>query len=156
MTLPAPLIETILLRWPVARLATRGGDGACCIVPIVFAWDGRTLWSPIDGKPKREGELARVRNLRRDPRATLLLDRYDADWSRLWWIRLVGEATIHTADVPEADLRLREPIRLLRAKYPQYCETPLFRGRPTLIGMQVTGRRSWCAGEAVLEDLRQS
>jgi hypothetical protein len=45
-------------------------------VPIVFARAGGALWSPIDGKLKAGGGLARVRNIERDPRVALLLDHY--------------------------------------------------------------------------------
>ena len=83
-------IERILADWPVARLATLAPDGRAELVPIVFAESGGALWSPIDGKPKRGGELARVRNLRADPRVCVLLDHYDANWERLWWLRVDG------------------------------------------------------------------
>ena len=31
---------------------------------------------------------------RANPRVELLLDEYDADWSRLWWLRIEGEARV--------------------------------------------------------------
>jgi len=72
-------------------------------VPIVYVVLGDELWSPIDGKPKSGRELARVGNLRRDPRATLLLQHYDADWQRLWWLRLECEAEVVTIADPPGD-----------------------------------------------------
>lgn len=154
MQLPAPTVERLLDTWPVGRLATLGPDGQPHLVPIVFARQGGALWSPIDAKPKREGELARVRNLERDPRVALLLDRYAPDWSRLWWIRLEGRAEVVSARHPAGDPILREVVAALRTKYPQYRHTPLFRVEPVLIRIREEHRTSWCAGEAALEELR--
>jgi PPOX class probable F420-dependent enzyme len=136
-------IERILATWPVARLATLGEDGRPELVPIVFAESGGALWSPIDGKAKRGVELARVRNLRRDTRVCLLLDHYDADWAKLWWLRLDGRAEVTSADSAEA----RAGADALRAKYPAYASgvTPLFTGEPTLIRITVEKRFGWRA-----------
>src|SRR3954467_4077077 len=71
-------------------LATVNPRGAADLVPACFAIDGDRVAIPVDSvKPKRSTALGRIRNLERDPRATLLLERWDAaDWSRLWWVRL--------------------------------------------------------------------
>ena len=60
-------IESLLGRWPVARLASSATAGRPHQVPIVFARAGDRLWSPIDGKPKKERQSAR--------RAEILLAR---------------------------------------------------------------------------------
>ena len=93
MELPPDATERLLDTWPVARLATGGADGPR-LVPVVFARAEGELWTPVDGKPKRGGELARLRRVREEPRVSLLLDHYDADWARLWWIRLDGRARV--------------------------------------------------------------
>ena len=138
-------IERILAGWPVARLATLAADGRAELVPIVFAESGGALWSPIDGKPKRGGELARVRNLRADPRVCLLLDRYDADWERLWWLRLDGRAERVAASQAE------RAVAALRAKYPRYASgaTPLFAGEPMLIRIAVLRSIGWRASASL-------
>src|SRR5688500_920528 len=87
----------ILERWPVATLATVAEQGRPHAVPIVFARSHGSLWSPIDGKPKRGVELARVRHIRRDPRVSLLFSHYQEDWSLLWWLRADGDAQIRSA-----------------------------------------------------------
>jgi PPOX class probable F420-dependent enzyme len=79
---------------PVARLATVRPDGGPHVVPVVFALDGDTAYSAVDAKPKRSRRLQRLANLRADPRCSLLVDHYDDDWSRLWWVRADGTATI--------------------------------------------------------------
>jgi PPOX class probable F420-dependent enzyme len=99
----------------VGRLATTSPDGAPHLVPFVFALDGDTLFTSVDTKPKRAGELRRVRNLRHDARAAVLVDHYDEDWEALWWIRMDGVARI--LDEGEEAVLGRE---LLTAKYGQY------------------------------------
>ena len=144
MKLKPDAIERILDEWPVARLATLSAAGAPEVVPIVFARSGGALWSPIDGKPKRGGELARVRNVRRDPRVSVLLDQWDTDWTRLWWLRLDGRAEVASLDGPGA----AAAADALRAKYPRYASgvTPLFAGEPTLLRIAIERSISWKAG----------
>jgi PPOX class probable F420-dependent enzyme len=146
-------IERILAGWPVARLATTAPDGRAELVPIVFAWSGGALWTPIDGKPKRGVELARVRNLRADPRVCVLVDRYDADWQRLWWLRLDGLAELVAGGSAEA----RDAVAALRAKYPRYASgaTPLFAGEPTLIRIAVERRTGWRASASLALELEE-
>jgi hypothetical protein len=71
-------------------------------VPVVFAamGDGR-LAIPIDTvKPKSTTRLQRIANIELDDRCVLLVDHYDTDWSRLWWVRVHGHAAV-TGDVPD-------------------------------------------------------
>jgi PPOX class probable F420-dependent enzyme len=153
MQLPREAVEHLLDTWPVARLATLREDGSAALVPVVFARSAGRLWLPVDGKPKRPGagELARVANVRRDPRVALLLDQYEADWTALWWLRLEG-----TAEVVEEGGAGFEPARaaLLR-KYPQYRETPPLRpgAPPTLIAVQPLRTASWAASPDVADFL---
>jgi PPOX class probable F420-dependent enzyme len=100
---------------PVARLATVDPQGRPHVVPICFAIDGATLYTAVDEKPKRTRRLQRLRNIEANPRVEVLIDRYDDDWSRLWWVRLRGTARV--VDDPRA-------LELLAAKYPQYRERP--------------------------------
>lgn len=78
----------------VARLATVRPDGQPHLVPIVYAVVDDLVVSRIDHKPKRTNEVQRLVNLRRQPLCTLLADRYDEDWSQLWWVRADGRATV--------------------------------------------------------------
>ena len=96
----------------VGRLATT----APRIVPVTFAVVGRSVVHAVDHKPKATRALARVEDLRRDPRASLLVDHYDEDWSRLWWVRADGAARVVGADEET------EAVDALVAKYPQYAE----------------------------------
>lgn len=104
----------------VARLATVGFDGRAHLVPACYAQvDGRFVIS-VDEKPKRGGELARVRNIKRDPRVTLLIDHYDDDWSQLAWVRIDGMAAVFPNGRVEP-----EALAALRARYRQYHDMGL-------------------------------
>lgn len=144
MQLNEDVVERLLDRWPVARLATSGPAGPHQI-PIVFARAGGRLWSPVDGKPKAGGELARVRHVMGDPRVSLLLDDYDRDWTRLWWLRVDAEARVVRPAQPGVDAEVAAALAALRAKYPQYASVQPLRDPPTLLAFQPTAIRSWCA-----------
>jgi PPOX class probable F420-dependent enzyme len=94
----------------------RGAD----LVPACFAIDGDRVAIPVDSvKPKGSTALGRIRNLERDPRATLLVEHWDPDdWSRLWWVRL---SLVRTAEPPE---RVAALERALRGRYRQYATAP--------------------------------
>ena len=100
----------------MARLATIRPDGSPRVVPISFALDGDTLYSAVDEKPKRTRRLARLADIERDARVEVVIDHYDDDWSRLWWVRLRGRA--HVVDRDE------RALELLCAKYAEYRERP--------------------------------
>jgi PPOX class probable F420-dependent enzyme len=98
----------------VARLATRNPAGLIDLVPVTFALvDDSTIVTAVDHKPKRTTRLQRLDNIRAHPQVTVLVDHYEDEWSRLWWVRLRGTATVE--DDP-GDAVLMPLI----AKYPQY------------------------------------
>ena len=101
---------------PVARLATIRPDGSPRLVPVTFAMLDDVLCIAVDEvKPKRDARLARLDDIARDPRVTLLVDHYDDDWAALWWVRVDGTAVVH------ADGALRErALDALAAEYPPY------------------------------------
>jgi PPOX class probable F420-dependent enzyme len=110
----------LLEQAPVARLGLLDASGAPRVLPITFVLYEGALWTAIDRKPKRDPgrEPARVRWLRRDPRAALTVDRYDDDWSRLEWVQVLGDVSLHGA-VGEPDA-----LAALAAKYEQYVAEP--------------------------------
>ena len=118
----------------VARLATTGPDGPH-IVPITFAVAGDTIYHAVDHKPKRTTDLKRLANLRADPRASVLADRYDEDWTQLWWARADGSARILEPDH-------RPAIELLRERYPQYRDRP---PEGPVVAVDVTRWSTWTA-----------
>ena len=128
-----------LARARVARLATSDPDGRPHLVPIVFAVEGETLYTAVDRKPKRSRVLRRIENARARPDVTVLVDEYDEDWSRLWWIRLRGRARV----LDEGDERERA-LALLAAKYPQYRAEP---PDGPVLAVDVTETLAWSASE---------
>ena len=113
----------------VARLATADSSGQPHVIPIVFAFDGQRLYTPIDEKPKRvePKRLKRVRNLLENSQLAIVVDRYDADWTQLAWVLVKG-----TGEFVEEGEQNRTGIKLLKEKYPQYEDMPL-EGRPLIV-----------------------
>ena len=100
----------------VARLATAGTDGRPHIVPIVFALAGDRIYSAVDQKRKRTTALRRLKNIAENPSVSLLVDHYEDDWDKLWWVRADGRARVLD---PDRDEESREAIELLHRRYPQ-------------------------------------
>ncbi len=103
----------------VARLATVRPDGSPHVVPVCFAVSGDAIYTAVDHKPKSTTDLARLRHIAAEPRVALLADRYDDDWSRLWWVRVDGDAEV--VDSPQ---ERDEALAALAATYPQYAVRP--------------------------------
>jgi PPOX class probable F420-dependent enzyme len=129
----------------VARLATVDADGRPHLVPVCFVLtsersdgpDGDRVYLAVDHKPKRGTELRRTANLRATGQACLLIDRYDEDWSQLWWVRLDGHGR-QVPDPAEAD----QALDLLAAKYPQYRAD---RPDGPVLRIDIDGYRGWSA-----------
>jgi len=98
----------------VARLATSGADARPHIVPVVFVIDGDTLYFAVDAKPKQTKNLKRLKNIAANPAVSVLVDHYEDDWTRLWWVRVDGTARVISAK------QARLAIDLLGEKYEQY------------------------------------
>ena len=99
----------------VAVLATIRPDGNPHLVPVTFALDGEVVYFAVDHKPKRTTDLQRLRNITGNPQVALLVQNYEHDWKRLWWVRADGTARV--LDAQEAPAA----IDALVAKYPQYA-----------------------------------
>jgi PPOX class probable F420-dependent enzyme len=125
----SPEIRAKLETARVARLATLSPERKPHAVPICFVYDGSAFYSAIDRKPKRvaASQLARVKNIQETPQVALLVDYYEEDWTRLWYVLVRGEAEL----VSNSTERNRA-IQLLRAKYPQYDANMLAGDAPVL------------------------
>jgi PPOX class probable F420-dependent enzyme len=98
------------------RLGLVDDEGAPRVLPVTFALAEGRIWSAIDQKPKRAGEPARLRFLRREPRVALTVDRYSDDWEELAWVQVLGSVRIvEVADGAKG-------LEALSAKYGQYRE----------------------------------
>jgi coenzyme F420-0:L-glutamate ligase / coenzyme F420-1:gamma-L-glutamate ligase len=128
-----------------AVLATIAPDGRPRLVPICLVLDERSplVYSELDEKPKEVADprrLARVRDVIRDPRVTLLADRWDEDWAGLAWLRCHGTAGL-LEPVGEGAAEHRNAVAALRSKYPQY-RTHDLAGRP-MIRVNLEAATSW-------------
>ena len=122
----------------VGRLATTGEDGEPHIVPVCFVFDGESVFTPIDGKPKTTWRLKRIRNLEANPQAALLVDHYEEDWRRLRYVLVTGEGSLVEGEAAAPTLTA------LREKYPQYAEVELL---PKVIRIKVKSIVAWAADE---------
>jgi PPOX class probable F420-dependent enzyme len=132
--LPSWAIE-LLREAPVAHLGLLDADARPRVLPVTYSLVEGELWSAIDDKPKRRpgAELARVRWLRARPHAALTVDRYDADWSRLAWVQVLGRVSVLDAEGHE------RVMNALAARYPSYREQ-----RPAGPLLRLTPERAIC------------
>lgn len=82
--------------------------------------------------------LRRVENVVTNGRASVVVDEWSEDWSRLRYVLVEG-----TADVLESGPERDHAVALLEAKYPQYATMPL--GNAPIIRVTVEHRRAWSA-----------
>jgi PPOX class probable F420-dependent enzyme len=144
----------------VARLATVSAAGVPHLVPVTFAVLGERIVFVVDDKPKSTTRLRRLENIAAQPAVCLLVDVYDDDWSRLWWARADGTATVLTNDTgtgtdPGTDtgtgtdtdtdtdaVTSARAIDALAARYPAYVER---RPGGPVVSIDVTAWSGWAA-----------
>jgi PPOX class probable F420-dependent enzyme len=115
----------------VGRLGHLDEDDRPRVLPVTYAVHDGAIWSAVDRKPKRPGEPARVRYLRRRPEAAMTVDHYDDDWAKLAWVQILGRVDLKTVEeAPRA-------VAALADKYEAYAYEPppgpLLRLAPTRI-----------------------
>ena len=114
----------------VGHLGTADLTGQPLVVPICYAWYGESLYSAIDAKPKTERieGLKRIRNIRANAKVSVVIDRWDEDWTRLRYVIIQVDARLVT-DGPD----FSRGADLLVAKYPQYRAMGLARDAGLMI-----------------------
>lgn len=122
----------------IGHLATADRQAVPHVVPVCFAIVDRTLYVTIDEKPKRGAgnRLKRLRNIAENPVVSVVVDRYDEDWSRLGWVMLRGRAEILT-DGREHD----DAQALLRTRYPQLAAMQI--AQHPVIALRIARVTSW-------------
>jgi PPOX class probable F420-dependent enzyme len=130
---PPDIAEEHFAAARVGRLATVTALGRPHIVPVCFVLHEGRVCTAVDAKPKATNALARLENVRATRRAALLVDHYDEEWSRLWWVRVDGVAEVVDSE---------PAIDALAAKYEQYRAA-----RPSgpVIAITPERWRSWAA-----------
>ncbi len=119
----------------VGRLATTRPDGRPHVVPCCFVLVGGIVYSAVDAKPKSTLALQRLRNLATHPAASLVVDHYEEDWTRLWWVRLDGAAR-----VLDSGTEREAALAALTVKYPQYVDAP---PPGAVVALDVETWRAW-------------
>ncbi len=130
----------------VGRLATVNERGHPSVVPFCFAVIGEeepVIVSVLDEKPKDvpDEELARVRNIRRNPNVAFVIDHYEENWSRLSFVQVRGQARLVSPGEPGH----AAAITALREKYPQYRSMAI-EGRPVIMIEQLR-INTWSAAD---------
>lgn len=122
----------------VARFASADLAGQPHVLPVCFAVMDDTAYFTIDEKPKTVGawRLKRMRNVVANPRAALVVDRYDEDWARLGWVMLQGRTDVLT----DGDEH-RHAQDLLRRRYPQLQAMDI--GALPVVAVRIERVTSW-------------
>jgi len=117
-------LKTIINKARVARLATADSECKPHLIPVVFVFDNGYYFIPIDEKSKRQkpDRLKRVKNIQQNPNVTILIDEYNEDWRKLYFVMIQGMASIiGDKKLEQRELLLLERAhRLLSDKYLQY------------------------------------
>ncbi|HKF55258.1 MAG TPA: TIGR03668 family PPOX class F420-dependent oxidoreductase [Blastocatellia bacterium] len=140
-------IRTYISDHRVARLATADASGRPSVIPICYAFDGITIYSPIDRKPKSVSaqDLKRVRNLEENPYVSLVIDDYSDNWAELSYVQISGTARMIEPD-DELQGEHRRAVEMLRDKYPQYRSMDI--DRTPMIKITPTRLKAWRARPA--------
>ncbi len=105
----------------IGHLATVDSNLQPYLTPVVFVLHRGNIDIPLDDKPKKVStkELKRVKNIQENPKIAFLIDNYDEEWKKLWFVMIKGTAKI--CDKSE-EQQVRTLQRILVEKYPQYSE----------------------------------
>lgn len=107
------------------------------MVPVTFALMGEQVVTAVDHKPKTTTDLARLRDIAANPAVSLLADHYEDDWTRLWWVRADGLASVMADGGPR-----ERALDALAARYAPYRER---RPEGPVILVEVTRWSGWSA-----------
>jgi nitroimidazol reductase NimA-like FMN-containing flavoprotein (pyridoxamine 5'-phosphate oxidase superfamily) len=125
----------------VGRLATTDGE-AIHLVPIRPVFDGAVFYMATHAKTRK------VRNLRKNHKATFLIDQDSEDW-----MRHVGTMMTGTVDIIEKGPEFEKAKVLLEAKYQQYNELfPIKEGESVILRFKPTKAVTW---DYVVGELRE-
>jgi nitroimidazol reductase NimA-like FMN-containing flavoprotein (pyridoxamine 5'-phosphate oxidase superfamily) len=116
----------------VGRLATTDGEDIH-LAPLCPVFDGDVFFMATHARTRK------VRNLRKNNRATFILDQYSEDWMRNVAVMMTG-----TVDVVEKGLEFERAKTLLEAKYQQYRELfPIKEGESVILCFKPAKAVTW-------------
>jgi inorganic pyrophosphatase len=113
----------------IAHLATVDSGDRPHVLPVVYAFNGERIYTPVEDKSKRTGpyKFSRVRNILNNHRIAFIVDDYDEDWNQLAWVQVRGSHAIKTKGA-----EYEKGIELLSLKYTQYQNDPID-GKPLIV-----------------------
>ncbi|MCH7967161.1 MAG: pyridoxamine 5'-phosphate oxidase family protein [Thaumarchaeota archaeon] len=114
--------KTLIRKAKVARLATVDQKSNPYVIPVVFVFHKNSFFIPLDEKTKSVNpkKMKRVKNIEKNPNVCLLIDQYQNNWKKLFFLMIHGTATI--IDDKKGKI-LSEVHKLLISKYSQYKKT---------------------------------
>jgi nitroimidazol reductase NimA-like FMN-containing flavoprotein (pyridoxamine 5'-phosphate oxidase superfamily) len=116
----------------VGRIATTDGEDIH-VVPLCPVFDGDVFFMATHARTRK------VSNLRKDKRATFILDQYSEDWLRNVAVMMTG-----TVDIVERGLGFEKAKTLLEAKFQQYKELfPIREGESVILCFKPTKVVTW-------------
>jgi len=110
---------TLIKGAKVARLATVDQKSHPYVVPVVFVFHENSFFIPLDEKVKTVNarKLKRIKNIEKNPNVTLLIDKYQNDWKKLFFLMIHGKAIV----IDGNNNKLMDKVhKLLISKYRQY------------------------------------
>jgi nitroimidazol reductase NimA-like FMN-containing flavoprotein (pyridoxamine 5'-phosphate oxidase superfamily) len=125
----------------VGRLASIDGD-SIHLVPICPVFNDTVFYMATHAKTRK------VRNLRKNNKATLLIDQYSEDWMRHVAAMMTG-----TVEIIDNGAEFLKAKALLEAKYQQYNELfPIREGESVILCFKPTKLVTW---DYVMGELRE-
>lgn len=103
-------------------LATASSNMQPYVTPVVFVIQNENVYVPLDQKPKTVNilKLKRVKNIQENSKVCFLVQHYDEDWTKLWFVMITGYATLANA----SSETLKAELKIIRdkflSKYSQY------------------------------------
>ena len=80
----------------IGHLTTASSNLQSYVTPVVFILYQNNIYVPLDDKPKTISvkELKRVKNIEENPKVSFLVYHYEEDWTNLWFVMIIGHATL--------------------------------------------------------------
>ncbi len=140
--------RTLINRAKVARLATVDQKLYPYVVPVVFVFHENSFFIPLDEKTKTVNprKLKRVKNIEKNPNVTLLIDKYQNDWKKLFFLMIHGKAKV----IDGKNSKVMDKIhKLLILKYPQYKKIGIGN---SCIKIEPTKVRFWSNSQKIISN----
>ena len=115
----------------IGHLTTASSNLQPYVTPVVFIQQQNNIFVPLDNKPKTISvkELKRVKNIEENPKVSYVVDHYEEDWTNLWFVMIIGCATL--VEMNGRTEKSRKEIRKIHTKflkkYSQYTKLSIGR-----------------------------